>query len=72
MPEASVAASVTETGDVNVDEQLVPLHAIDSAGGVVSVEPVIVIVWLSCVALPALSVAIARTVEVELTVKGPL
>ena len=65
--------SVTETGAVYaLDEQVVPLHAIDSDGGVVSVAAVIWIVWLSVVELPALSVAIARTVVVALTVNGPV
>lgn len=48
-----------------------PLHAIDSDGGVVSVCVVIVIVWDSVAGLPALSVAIARTVEVAFTVNAP-
>ena len=71
MPEASVG------GERHRDRRAVraatstpmPLQAIDSAGGVVSAA-VIWIVWLSVVVLPALSVAIARTVVVALTVNG--
>jgi hypothetical protein len=72
IPETSVAASDTETGAVYaLDEHAVPLHAIDRAGGVVSLA-VTLIVLVNRRVLPALSVAIARTVEVELTVNGPV